>query len=173
MRVGITATLAAAGGLVAAGMLGVATAEAPTTATPPRTVSVQGVASEAIDQSASAGTAQGVYRQGMADAIADGLGKAQFLAGKVATPLGAVQSLVEQGGYISCPGEAEYLGAQPDFGSAAAPARATAPAPEVARPPTQRRSRARRRRHHATPVAKAGGVTCTLYTQVSLAYLLG
>src|SRR2546430_6175326 len=121
MRVGITAALAAAGGLVATGMLGVATAEAPTSSSALRTVSVQGVASEAIDQSANTSTAQAVYRQGMADAIADGLAKAQFLAGKVATPLGAVQSVVEEGGYISCPGETEYLGAQPDFGTATGP----------------------------------------------------
>lgn len=173
MRVGITATLAAAGGLVAAGTLGVATAEAPTSSAPIRTVSVQGVASEAIDQSATTSTAQAVYRQGMADAIADGLAKAQFLAGKVATPLGAVQSVLEEGGYISCPGESEYLGAQPDFGTASGPVTAAAPSRGVARPLAPSRRRAKRRKHHATPVAKAGGVTCTLYTQVSLAYLLG
>lgn len=173
MNLGITATLAAAGALVAAGMLGVATAEAPTSSSAPRTVSVQGVASEAIDQSANTSTAQAVYRQGMADAIADGLAKAQFLAGKVATPLGGVQSVVEQGGYISCPGEAEYLGAQPDFGTATGPVTAVAPAKGVARPLARSRGRAKRRKHHATPIAKAGGVTCTLYTQVSLAYLLG
>ena len=173
MRVGITATLAAAGGLVVAGLLGVATAEAPTSPSPLRTVSVQGVASEAIDQSASTTTAQGVYRQGMADAITDGLGKAQLLAAKVGAPLGAVQSVVEQGGYISCPGEAEYLGAQPDFGTAAGPVPAVAPQRALARPRAPSHTRAKRRRHGATPVAKAGGVTCTLYTQVSLAYLLG
>jgi hypothetical protein len=173
MRVGITATLAAAGGLIATGMLGVATAEAPTSSTAPRTVSVQGVASEAIDQSANTSTAQAVYRQGMGDAVADGLAKAQFLAGKLATPLGAVQSVVEEGGYISCPGEAEYLGSQPDFGTATGPVTAGAPVHAVARPQAPSRRRAKRRKHHATPVAKAGGVTCTLYTQVSLAYLLG
>ena len=70
------------------------------------------------NQSANTSTAQAVYRQGMGDAVADGLAKAQFLAGKLATPLGAVQSVVEEGGYISCPGEAEYLGSQPDFGTA-------------------------------------------------------
>jgi hypothetical protein len=173
MRVGITATLAAAGGLLVAGTLGVATAEAPTSPSPPRTVSVQGVASEAIDQSAATSTAQGVYRQGMADAIADGLGKAQFLASKVGAPLGAVQSVVEQGGYISCPGEAEYLGAQPDFGTASGPVSAGAPVRAGARLRRPSHARAKRRKHRATPIAKAGGVTCTLYTQVSLAYLLG
>jgi hypothetical protein len=171
MRVGITATLAAAGGLLVAGTLGVATAEAPTSPSPLRTVSVQGVASEAIDQSAGTTTAQGVYRQGMGDAIADGLGKAQFLATKVGAPLGAVQSVVEQGGYISCPGEAEYLGAQPDFGTASGPVGAPVRAGARLRRPSH--ARAKRRKHRAPPIAKAGGVTCTLYTQVSLAYLLG
>ena len=66
--------------LIAAGMLGVASAEAPTTASPPPTVSVQGVAIEPIEQSASSATATTVYRQGMAAAVTDGQTKAQFLA---------------------------------------------------------------------------------------------
>ena len=66
--------------LIAAGMLGVASAEAPTTTSPPPTVSVQGVAIEPIEQSASSATATTVYRQGMAAAVTDGQSKAQFLA---------------------------------------------------------------------------------------------
>jgi len=96
MRIAIAASAAATAGLIAAGMLGVATAEAPTS-TPPRTVSVEGVATEAIDQSATATAATAVYRQGMTDAVSDGLAKAQFLAGKVGATLGAAQSVVEGG----------------------------------------------------------------------------
>ena len=96
MRIVIAATVAAAGGLVAAGVLGVATAETPTLP-PPRTVSV-GEWRQAISQSASAAVATAVYRQGMADAVTDGQAKAQFLASKVGATLGPVQSMVEGGG---------------------------------------------------------------------------
>ena len=64
------------GALIAAGVLGVASAEGPTTASPPPTVSVQGVAIEPIEQSASSATATTVYRQGMAAAVTDGQAKA-------------------------------------------------------------------------------------------------
>ncbi len=54
----------------------------------------------------------------MAAAITDGQAKAQFLASSAGVTLGAVQSIVENGGYIGCTGnEIEYLGEQPDFGS--------------------------------------------------------
>ena len=171
MRIAIAASAAATAGLIAAGMLGVATAEAPTS-TPPRTVSVEGVATEAIDQSATATAATAVYRQGMTDAVSDGLAKAQFLAGKVGATLGAAQSVVEGGGYISCVGDAEYLGEQPDFGSpgiaipqsgVSAPAVRRAAAPAVSKHPKGRK----------TPVAKKANVsTCSLSTQVSLSYAL-
>jgi hypothetical protein len=178
MRVAITATMAAAAGLVVAGLLGVATAEAPTT-TPPRTVSVQGVATEAIDQSATAAAATAVYRQGMTDAVADGLAKAQFLASKVGATLGSAQSVVEDGGYITCAGEVEYLGQQPDFGSPGVPLSAIGIRRGTARPtsaPVVRKHLVKHRTHrkHRSPAAKKANVsTCTLSTQVSLAYALG
>jgi hypothetical protein len=167
MRLALTATVAAAVALVAAGVLGVAVAEGPSSS-PPRTVSVQGVAMESIDRSASASAATAVYRRGMADAISDGASKAQFLASKAGANLGAVQSIVEDGGYISCAGETEYLGEQPDFGSSVVsfPGASVRAAPHL-------RKVAARRRHHNTPAAKKANVpTCTLSTQVSLAYLL-
>jgi hypothetical protein len=178
MRIVIGASLAATAGLAAVGVLGVASAEGPsTTTTPQRTVSVQGVATESIDQRASAATAHAVYHQGLVDAVADGLSKAELLAGKVGASLGSAQSVVENGGYISCvgPGEsgsAEYEGAQPDFGSTGI---SVASAPGVARPLASPRSPAvRRRRGHKAPGARtASGGTCVLSTQVSLVYPLG
>jgi hypothetical protein len=184
MRIVIAASTAAATGLIAAAVLGVAGAETSTTTTagsstasPLRTVSVQGVAIESIDQSASAASATSVYRQGMADAITDGQAKAQFLAGKGGATLGPVQSMTEGGGYINCADEAGYLGAQPDFGSpgvsgsvvgASGGASRPAPGPVALRRPTTRRPK-----HHRREAAKkASAATCTLSTQVSLVYSL-
>jgi hypothetical protein len=175
MRIVIAASLAAAAGLAAVSVLGVASAEGPTTTPPQRTVSVQGVATESIDQHASAATATTVYHQGMLDAVADGLSKAQLLAGKVGASLAPAQTVVEDGGYISCTsevGNAEYEGAQPDFGSPGI----SISAPRVgsvrplggARRPTIRRHKLRR-----APAAKtAAPATCVLSTQVSLVYPL-
>jgi hypothetical protein len=175
MRIAIAASAAATAALIAAGMLGVATAEAPTS-TPVRTVSVEGVATESIGQSATAAAATAVYRQGMTDAVSDGLAKAQFLASKVGATLGVAQSVVEGGGYITCVGEAEYLGEQPDFGSpgvsipqsgVTAPAVRRAAAPAVGGPLVKHRKRRK------TPAAKKATVsTCSLSTQVSLSYAL-
>src|ERR1700730_9360674 len=102
MRIVFAASTAVTAGLIVAGVLGVAGAETPTSTTVggplvslPRTVGVQGVAHEAIDQNANAAQATAVYRQGMADALADGQAKAQFLAGKAGTTLGPVQSIGE------------------------------------------------------------------------------
>jgi hypothetical protein len=181
MRIVIAATVAAAGGLVAAGVLGVATAETPTLP-PPRTVSVQGVATEAISQSASAAVATAVYRQGMADAVTDGQAKAQFLASKVGATLGPVQSMVEGGGYIGCAGgnesgNVEYQGEQPDFGSSGVSISATGVSTGVATPravpvvhkPVVKHRKSRRK----SPTAKkAATAACTLSTQVSLLYTL-
>jgi len=90
-RSAIAATLAVAAGLVAVNMLGVASAEAPTTATPLRSVSVEGVATVPIAQNANLAAATAVYRQAMANAMADGQSKAEFLAGKAAGTLGSVR----------------------------------------------------------------------------------
>jgi hypothetical protein len=181
MRTLITAGAAATAGLTGASVLGVATAEAPTT-TQLRTVSVEGVASETIERAASAATATAVYHRGMLDAVTDGQGKAQLLAGRVGATLGPVQSLVEGGGYIACsnlgePSYAEYEGAQPDFGSpvvgvGGAPVSAGTTAPRsVARP---RKPAVKRGRRRTRPVAKKAVLTsCTLSARVSVVYTIG
>ena len=178
----IAATIATALGLAAFGVLGAGAAEAPTSASPAlRTVSVEGVATIAIGQSASAAEATAVYRQGMTDALADGQSKAQFLASGAGATLGVVQSIVEDGGYITCTGnEVEYLGEQPDFGSpgvyvsaagvstrsVVSPPRST---PAVHAPAVKSRKRKRKRRPAAKSAAASG---CTLSAQVSLVYAL-
>jgi hypothetical protein len=181
IRIAIAAAASATIAMVAVGALGVASAEAPTTASPPPTVSVQGVATEPIEQSASITTATAVYRQGMADAISDGQTKAQFLAGKAGVTLGVVQSIVEGGGYISCTGSEEssnneYLGAQPDFGSpgvASAPGLSTPRAVTKATPGVRKPAAKHGKKKRKKPSAKqASATTCTLSTQVSLVYTL-
>jgi predicted RecA/RadA family phage recombinase len=101
MRSTVVAITTLLAGFLLANMLGVAVAEAPAP-TAPRTISVEGVASVPIGQADNAASATAVYRQGMAGAVADGQSKAEFLAGKVSATLGAVQSLGEGGGEISC-----------------------------------------------------------------------
>ena len=125
MRTAIVATAAGAAALIAASMLGVASAEAPTT-TPIRTVTVEGVAIVPIAQGASAATATAAYRQGMSAAVADGQSKAEYLAGRVGGTIGAAQSVGEGGGSITCIGDGEsqyveYTGEQPDFGYGSSP----------------------------------------------------
>jgi hypothetical protein len=189
MRIAIAATAVVAASLILVGVLGVAGAETTTTPTtttttpttttttspPLRTVSVQGVATEPIEQGASAAAATGVYRQGMASAVSDGQAKAQFLASQAGATLGQVQSMAEGGGYIQCAGSEEgYLGEQPDFGSAgnyatpevAPRAVARAVAPRAAVKP---RKPKRKKKNVAK---KATTTTCTLSTQVSLVYAL-
>jgi hypothetical protein len=142
-------------------------------------VSVQGVATVPIAQGANLATATAAYRQGMAAAVADGQAKAEFLAGKAGATLGSVQGIAEGGGYIGCtggeePGRGEYTGEQPDFGSPGAAVSPAAPralanaAPGIRKPVVKHRKKKRKR-----PLAKhASVVSCTLSTQVSLAYLL-
>src|SRR5436305_11329738 len=151
MRSSIAAIAGVLAALVLSGMLGVASAEAPTTGAPVRSVSVGGVAKVPIAQNADAATATAAYRQGMAAAVTDGLSKAEVLAGKAGATLGAVQSITEGGGYISCTGEeeneyAQYRGEQPDFASPVTyggPVRAVASprAPAVGRPRAKHRRR--------------------------------
>jgi hypothetical protein len=175
MRIVGAAVAVTAAALIAVGVLGVATAETPTVPAP-RTVSVQGVATEPIAQSASAGTATAVYRQGMADAVTDGQAKAQFLASKVGATLGPVQSMVEGGGYIECAGNEEYLGEQPDFGSpgsviaapGVSPRAATGKSAPAVRKPAVKRSK----RKKSAAGKKADATTCALATQIALAYTL-
>jgi hypothetical protein len=180
MRIVIAVVAVVACGLVADGLLGVATAETTTTPTaavipPLRTVSVQGVASAPLPSEASAAAATAVYRQALAAAVADGQSKAQFLAEKAAATLGPVQSVAEGGGSIECPGDIEYTGGQPDFGFAtpggvlvraeSTPARGR-PAPAVGKPVTKRKPR----RRGSAKQSAAGA--CTLSTQVALVYQL-
>jgi hypothetical protein len=181
MRSAIAATLVVAAGLVLANMLGVAAAEAPTTttATPVRTITVDGVASVPIVQGANRAVATAVYREGMAGAVADGQSKAEFLAGKTASTLGNVQSVVEGDGSIECTGEepgsyVQYQGEQPDFGTPEsgsrliAPEAASAPVhkPQIAHP---KKKKKRKRK----PSAKAAtATTCTLSTDVTLVYAI-
>jgi hypothetical protein len=180
IKVLIPATAVTLIALVAAGMLGVASAEAPTTTSPPPTVSVQGIAIEPIEQSASSATATTVYRQGMAAATTDGQAKAQFLASSAGVTLGAVQSIVENGGYIGCTGEeVEYMGEQPDFGSPGvevSPGAVSVPHIEGAVVPATSKpaaKHAKKKTHKRTPVAKrASAAGCTLTAQVSLTYAI-
>lgn len=181
MRIAIAAAGMAATGLVAAGVL-VMAAEAETTTTsttppasaPLRTVSVQGVASEPLDSTASAEAATAVYRQAMAAAIGDGQAKARFLAEKAGATVGQVQSVGEGGGYIQCPEGEEYQGAQPDFGSGAPVFAGAVSAPAVGRAtPTLHKAKkapAKHRKRHSAK--KAAAESCTLSTQVALVYQL-
>jgi hypothetical protein len=184
MKIVMTAFAVAAASLILVGVLGVASAETTTTpttttTTPPplRTVSVQGVATEPIEQSANAAAATAVYRQGMASAVSDGQTKAQFLVSQVGATLGQVQSMAEGGGYIQCTGSEEgYLGEQPDFGStgnyAVAPEvspRAAAKSAPVPKPAVKPRKPKRKKKNSAK---KADVATCTLSTQVAIVYAL-
>lgn len=183
MRLALAAVLGALAALVAANAIGVAVAEAPTAATL-RTVSVEGVASEPIAQTADAASATGVYRQAMAAAVADGQAKAEFLTGKVGATLGAAQSLSEDGGEIGCSsggGEGEwepYQGEQPDFGrtrGGVQPLGTVAPAaaPPLKSSAPRRRSTKRRRKHRRPLAKKATAPGCRLSAQVSLVYVIG
>jgi hypothetical protein len=183
MRIVVTATVVVAASLILVGVLGIAGAETttttPTTATatspPPRTVSVQGVATEPIEQSASAAAATGVYRQAMASAVSDGQVKAQFLASQAGATLGQVQGMAEGGGYIQCAGSEEgYLGEQPDFGSAgnyATPEIAPRAIAKAVAPRAVVKPRKPKRKKKSV-AKKASATTCTLSTQVSLVYAL-
>jgi hypothetical protein len=184
MRVPIAAILAATAGLTGASMLASASGEAPSTATPPRLVSVEGVASEPISQQASTATADAVYHQGLSDAVADGLAKAQLLAGKAGATVGVVQSIAEGSGYIRCESSrsegVEYEGGEPDFGSGglAYPVAAGVAAPSVSVAPGApsvgpKKPVAKKRKAKPRPARTASAGTCTLYTQVALSYQLG
>jgi hypothetical protein len=181
MRSAIAATLVVAGGLVFANMLGVASAEAPTT-TPVLTVSVDGVAMVPVAQGANRAVATTVYREGMAAAVTDGQSKAEFLTSKAGATLGAVQSIVEGGGSIDCTtggesGYVEYEGEQPDFGSPsvsvspdiAQRVEGSAVAPTVRKPTVKHTNKKKKKK----PAAKAAtATTCTLSTDVTLVYAI-
>ena len=178
MRLGLTAILVAAAALIAAGLLGVASAEAPTT-TPVRTVGVEGTGNAPIAREANATAANAAYRQATAAAVSDGLEKAQFLATRVGGTLGAVQSVVEENGYVSCEGEGNeynsYLGVEPDFGSGQAPAgRFEEAAPSASSrsrgssPTTAHKSKPKKKKK----AKKASAVSCTVSASVAINYEL-
>jgi hypothetical protein len=183
MKIVIAAAAVTTSGLIATGVLGVATAETPsapaTGTSPPRTVSVQGVASQQLASEASSTTATSIYRQAMAAAVADGQAKAQFLAEKAGVTLGSIQSLAEGGGYIECPSEVEYTGGQPDFGFATGYGVTATQNRSIAsgRPVPFHGKRQTRRKMRPVPkhgsAKKSSAGTCTLSTQVALAYQLG
>lgn len=175
MRTAVAATLTLMVGLFVANMLGVATAEAPTV-TPTRTLSVQGVATVPIGQRDSAAEATAVYRQGMAAAVTDGQSKAEFLAGKVGSAPGAIQSVIEGGGYIECNGgeESEYVhyeGEQPDFGTGPRSSGEvlSGSVPAIAH---VKRGKVKHAKHKRPTAKKAASVGCVLTAQVSLIYAI-
>lgn len=169
-----TAALAAVGVLGVAGAAETTTTPAASTVSAPRSVSDEGVGTAPVEVVASTSAADTAYRQAMAAAISDGQGKAQFLAEKAGATLGAVQSVAEGGGYIECPSEVEYQGAQPDFGNgmpaAAGPVFAGRAAPSVRRVSRVKR---RPRRRAGAKAHKAAVESCTLSTRVALVYLIG
>jgi hypothetical protein len=181
MRIVIAATLAVVAALVAANMLGVAAAEAPTTAATATasSVSVEGVAKVPVAQDADLAAATSVYRQAMAEALTDGQSKAEFLAGKAAVTLGTVQRIVEAGGYINCTNSeessyTEYEGEEPDFGS---PPSSIAVSPAVAAPESAPAAGAVHRpplKHPKKHVSahKASAAKCELTASVALAYAI-
>jgi hypothetical protein len=179
MRIVIAATLAVVATLVAANMLGVAAAEAPTTTTvSPSSVSVEGVARVPVAQDANLATATAVYRQAMAEAMTDGQTKAEFLAGKAAVTLGSVQRIVEAGGYIECTNSeessySEYEGEEPDFGSppsSIAVAPAAAPESAAAGGGVHRPTLKHPKKH--VTAHKASAAKCTLTASVALVYAI-
>jgi hypothetical protein len=173
----LVAAAASVAALLAVSALGVAAAEAPTGAAVARTISVEGVAVVPIASHANAATANAVYREAMAKALADGQGKAAFLAEKAGAPLGVLDSVIEDGGYIECASAdsnyAEYEGEQPDFGSgprvlAAGPQSAAStgtPTTKVSHKPKVKRKR--------VSAKKAAATSCNLTAQVSLIYAIG
>jgi hypothetical protein len=179
VKTAVAAIVAVVVALFAANLLGVAVAESPTT-TALRTVSVQGVATVSIGQADNAAEATAVYREAQGSAVADGQGKAAFLAGKVTGSVAQVQSVVEGGGYISCTAAgdteyAEYEGEEPDFGSAPQPNVVTplsASSPTKESSPAVHKAKLKPKKRKHTTASKAAAGTCKLTAQVSLVYAM-
>jgi Protein of unknown function (DUF541) len=163
-------------GLLAVGVLGVASAETTSSSSNPppvRTVSVDGIASAPVSSTATTTTATGVYREAMAAAIADGKEKAQFLAEKAGASLGAVQDITEGGGYVTCPEEEEYTGGEPDFGSGGGGYVSTPLIASRAAPGAVDKKASKHRKKHKKRSAKAASIEpCSISTDVSLVYEL-
>jgi hypothetical protein len=148
----------------------------------PPTVSVEGVASVAISQTASQAEADAAYRRGLTAAIGDGHEKAEFLASGTGATLGPIQQIIEHGGYIECVPPAEegplteyqqYNGAEPDFGSVESSGSRFAVAPETAASTGPSRTpKPKRKKHKAKAKKAAVPVRCMLSAEVGLSYLL-
>ena len=153
---------------------------------PPPSVAVEGVATVPISKTASSTEADNAYRQGLAAAIADGLGKAEFLAEQTAAKVGSIDQIEEAGGSVDCEAYSEagsdtsgepYEGAEPDFGSvtddtSVGLARAPLAPAAVTQATKDHKKPKKHKKKHRPKAKKAGGVRCTLSTQVLLAYLL-
>jgi hypothetical protein len=176
VRITVLAGLTAAIALAAGGLVGVGGAtEATTGNAAVRAVSVEGVALVPIERTASGATANGVYRKALAEAVADGQSKAQLLAEKTGSSVGAIQTATEGFGSIECREGEEYEGVMPDFGQGGSVygASALAPSTAVASPHavTQHKSS---RGHRRRPKAKKADVAaCLLSARVGLVYQLG
>jgi hypothetical protein len=177
-RAVLVVVLTGAVAAIAVGMLGVASGEGPAGSTSARTLSVEGVGTLTIGASDTAAQATAVYREGMAKALADAQNKASFLAEKSGAPLGAVVSIVEDGGYIECTGvEGQsyggYEGEQPDFGYGRNPTVVAAPVgasvKSTSAPTVSHRPKAKRK--HKAHKATAG--RCNLTADVSAVYAIG
>jgi hypothetical protein len=179
VRSAFIAILAAVATLIAVGMLGVASAEAPT-GSPVRTVGVEGVGKAPIAQEADVAAANAAYRQAMAAAISDGQEKAQFLASHVGGTLGAVQSVIEENGNVGCEEVNDeytpYRGVWPDFGSGRggivatpeAASRAGTSSPSVGTPKSGHKHKKKKKKAKTTTA-----VSCTVTAGVALNYELG
>jgi hypothetical protein len=177
-RAALIAVLIVAAAAIAAGMLGVASGEGPAGSTAARTVSVEGAGTVPIGIADSAAQATAVYREGMAKALTDAQAKAAFLAEKSGVSLGAVVTLVEDGGYIECSGPegreyGSYEGEQPDFGYGRSPIAAAAPlsatSKGTAAPTVPHKPKAKKRRRIAH---KASASRCNLTADISAVYAL-
>ncbi len=174
----VGATLAVLAAL-AVGLLGVASGEGPAGSTATRTVSVEGVGVVPIGTADTAAQATAVYREAMAKALADGQAKAAFLSERAGVALGAVTSLVEDGGSIECTSadgrEYEgYEGEQPDFGYGRTPSLAAAPlaAGTVGKSAPSVSHRPKIRPKHPT-AHRASAARCNLTASVAAIYAIG
>lgn len=148
---------------------------------PPAAVSVEGVATVPIPQTADQAEANAAYRQGLAAAIADGHEKAEFLAISTGAKVGAIQQIIERGGSIECLLPAavgplteyqEYQGAEPDFGSVESSGSRFAVAPESASSTAPHGKAKPKHKKHKAKAKKAVAIRCTLSAEVGLSYML-
>ena len=172
--------LMATAALLAASMLGVAAAEAPTATTPPHVVSVAGAARVPIAQNAEQSAAIAAYHQALTAAVEDGKGKAQLLAAAAGVTLGAVQSVIEGGGSVGCTGlngEGEYTpyeGAEPDFGSGGVEGVRGVPSAAASTPALKKSSKPKKKKKKKPKGAKAASApACMVSADVTLIYTIG